>query len=476
MNKNRELAKNTVIFGIGTFGAKFMQFILIPLYTLHMTTSDYSTSDIVMSTVTMLLPFLTLGMGHGILRFVIGKKRNERPLIVFSLIVCLISTGILFIAIPLLRMTAVFGGYEYMIPVLFLVGSLKTVLSNYCKAIDKNMAYAINGIISAFNTAFFSILLIRILHIGVRGYLWAYLISYAISDLHFILVCHVPDTIIRSENRYGSTIIKETLRYSVPLMPNDLAWWIIQMSDRYMVTWICGAAINGIYTMAYKIPGIFNILVSIFIQAFSITVFKECDLNTTTGKYNGRYFQKVYENYLAISFGVVVVVMLATKPVAAAFIRNDFFDSWYYTPFLLIAFMIGNLEAFLGSILGGIKKTNISFVSTALAAMINVTLNALLIPKYKVYGAIIATDLAYFCVYFIRFLGVSRYVEMDMHNLKSVFSILIILFMALSYVNNEPTIRFFSIFFGLCIICLYGREYLNMMKTVISKTKSIEKG
>ena len=52
--KTRELSKNVVIFGIGAFGTKIMQVLLIPLYTVYMSTDGYGTSDLVSSSVNLI--------------------------------------------------------------------------------------------------------------------------------------------------------------------------------------------------------------------------------------------------------------------------------------------------------------------------------------------------------------------------------------------------------------------------------------
>lgn len=468
MERNQELKKNAIIFGIGTFGAKLMQFILIPLYTIYLSTSDYGTSDIISSTVTMLIPFLTLGMAHGILRFVLGQKDNRKPLLTFSIKVCLASTAILFLLVPFLRKMNIYEGNEYFIPILFLFISLKKIFSNYCKAIEKNKAYAIDGIVAAITTAFFSWLFLGVFHFGVQGYLTAILIANVISVIYFSVVCDLKTTLSLPTEK--SNIIRESLKYSVPLMPNDLAWWIIQMSDRYMVTWMCGAAVNGVYTMAYKIPGIFNIIVSVFIQAFNITVFKECDINKQKGKYDGSYFESIYSKYLAITFVVVIIVILITQPVAFFMIKKDFYLSWKYTPYLLIAFAIGNLESFLGSILGGIKRTKISFVSTFLGSMVNIILNYLLISRYQTYGAIIATVVGYFIVYLIRIIGVKRYVDINLHVGISIISLILIVCMAFCYTSSLRVNRVCSLLVMIVVAFIYRKQIYEIVRKVFVRT------
>ena len=53
--------------------------------------------------------------------------------------------------------------------------------------------------------------------------------------------------------RKVSSVLSEDMKnYSKPLILNSISWWINSASDRYVVTWLCGVAVNGIYSVAYK--------------------------------------------------------------------------------------------------------------------------------------------------------------------------------------------------------------------------------
>ena len=68
-NKYRDLSKNTILFTINSFGSKIISFLLVPLYTYVLSTSDYGTADLVTSTVSLLVPVLTLNVQDAVLRF-----------------------------------------------------------------------------------------------------------------------------------------------------------------------------------------------------------------------------------------------------------------------------------------------------------------------------------------------------------------------------------------------------------------------
>lgn len=56
------------------------------------------------------------------------------------------------------------------------------------------------------------------------------------------------------------------LQFSIPTIFSGLSWWVISSSDRYFVTLLCGASMNGIYSVAYKIPTILQAVDNVFYQ------------------------------------------------------------------------------------------------------------------------------------------------------------------------------------------------------------------
>lgn len=472
MDKTKELAQNTTIFAIGTFGAKLMQFFLVPLYTVYMSPADFSTSDLINTTVALLMPFFTLCAYHGVLRFVVGQEDNRKSVLKFSLIVCGISFGILLVMHPIFGEYEVFRGYEIFFPLLFIASALKQVLAQYCKAIDKNKYYAFDGIACAVTLAGFSILLIGVFNYGVKGYLLAYVLSNLLSILFFTLVCKIPHELKGA--KLNKNLTKEFVKYSLPIIPNDVSWWIIQMLDRYMLVSMVGSAINGIYTIAYKIPGLFNMLVSIFMQAFAITAFKECDTGTLIdGKVDGGYFSKIYSKYIALTYLAALIVILVSKPVALLFIKKEFFLSWKYTPLLLIAFAVGNLQSFYGTVLRGVKKTIIPLIAVLVGAIVVAVLNYILIPLFSAYGAALATVISYLVIYVVHIIGTKKYVIMEHYIMKNVVSIIIISLISVLYIKMTFLTLIGCGILSCIIIAIYLKEYKELCKMTASMAKKI---
>lgn len=108
----------------------------------------------------------------------------------------------------------------------------KDTLANYCKAIEKNFFYALDGIMSAISLTLCSIVMVSILHWGILGYLAA----VEISNMYLAYVCRIHKILFQRGMDWR--LIRAALVYCFPLVWNRLFWWVIQMSDRYMVAYI----------------------------------------------------------------------------------------------------------------------------------------------------------------------------------------------------------------------------------------------
>ena len=82
--KIKDLSKNTVIFTIGNFGSRILSFLLVPLYTYVLSTSEYGTIDIVNTTVQLLIPILTLNVQDSVLRFALDSDYRKEDVISIS--------------------------------------------------------------------------------------------------------------------------------------------------------------------------------------------------------------------------------------------------------------------------------------------------------------------------------------------------------------------------------------------------------
>lgn len=121
---------------------------------------------------------------------------------------------------------------------------------------------------------------------------------------------------------------KSMAKYSVVLIPNTFMWWIMNSSDRVMVTSMIGVAANGIYAVSYKLPSLVSTLTGIFNQAWSYSAIRE-DGSEDENEYNNRVFNRLVSIVMLLSIMLLTII----KPFLKLYVGESYYEAWRYTPF-----------------------------------------------------------------------------------------------------------------------------------------------
>ena len=136
------------------------------------------------------------------------------------------------------------------------------------------------------------------------GYLLAYIIANYIVAIYAIIAGKGYKAF--SFHNIDRCKLKEMIRYSVVLIPNTFMWWIMNSSDRVMVTYMIGAAANGIYAVSYKLPTLVSTLTGIYNQAWSYSAIREEGTSDET-----EYNNKMFKTLSAIAFIAFSLISIA---------------------------------------------------------------------------------------------------------------------------------------------------------------------
>jgi O-antigen/teichoic acid export membrane protein len=252
---------------------------------------------------------------------------------------------------------------------------------------------------------------------GVTGYVLSIIIADIATALFLFIKCRLWCYL--QPGAADRTLIKAILRYSIPLIPATLCWWITNVSDRFMVTYFCGEAQNGLYAAAYKIPNILTIAGGIFIDAwqFSAVIANRGATNLETNEQADErrrslsaFFSRIFKGYgafLCLSAGALI---LLTKPIAAILFDSSFYDAWQYIPVLLLATTLSALSNFVGSVYMVECRGTATMLTSLIGALGNIALNFALIPNMGPMGAAVATLISYLLVFLIRLIHARRFI------------------------------------------------------------------
>lgn len=469
--KYKYLLKNIGLMTISNFTSKILSFLLVPLYTSALSTNEYGIYDIYTTTAFLLVPLLSVCISNATLRFTLDKTNKPREIfricIGYYIRACVIVTFAICVN-AIFNLVHIFNEYPIYFILYYALCLLSDILVSFARGLEKIFDVAVAGILSSLATISLNILLLVIFPIGIQGYFIANCAAFAAMCVYLILRLKLW--------KYFASPLKKQLRnemeeYSRPLIFDQIAWWINNVSDRYIVTWLCGTADNGIYSVAYKIPSFLSIFQTIFNQAWSLSAVKELD-----DKAND-FYTIVYKMYNCILVLFCALLIFADKFIAKMLYAKDFYTAWMYAPFLTVSVIFGCLSGMFEGVFIAAKKTKIMASSTLVGAGLNTILNIVLVWWFGPIGAAIATLISYIFVWAIRMNKVRSLIELDICLKRDVFSYFLLIIQAVIMLSQLKmwivyTIEILIIIFH---ILLYADDIIQIIKTKSKLSHKSEK-
>ena len=465
MNQKKLLLKNTVIIAIGKLSTQIVSFLLLRLYTSKLTTAEYGTYDFLVTLSTFLLPIITMLMEESMFRFLIdaedlkSKKRVITATIAYTTVGTIIFTLIAGIVMGLMQ-------YEYAIVfLLFIISNVLIGISNaLARGTGKIKLYSLSNFILGASTIVLNIVFIVNFKLGVSGLLWSNTVANSITAIVVLMKLHLTQFI--SKKDLSKKTIRDMLRYSIPLVPNNLSWIIISLSDRLMLTWMTGADANGLYSIANKFP---NIIYTFY--GFFSTAWKESAARILKEDNKAQYYNSIYKD-IKFFLKAIVLGLIAIMPFAFPLLVDpNYNEAYIYIPILVISIYYTNMSNFYGGIFTAYKNTKIMGSTTLLAAIMNVTLNLLFIPKMGIWAATLSTLISNVIVFAYRRYRLREYIQLK-EKFNYVFWILLVITLITYYKNNMIlNVVMLAIVLVYCIIT--NKNFIKkMLQPIIHKIKS----
>lgn len=218
-----------------------------------------------------------------------------------------------------------------------------------------------------------------------------------------IILGVIAGIIILKEGKvyYNQKYWKFCLPLCVPVIFHTLSNIILSQSDRIMLQILKGNSITGIYSLAYSFS---MILVAIY--------------NAMNNSWVPFYYNYLHEgkkeelircarNYVEIFVVICVGFVLVYPEVYRIFASQAYWDGIKIIPLLVIGFFFMFLYSMSINFEFYYKKTKIMAIITVSAAILNVTLNFILIKRFHIIGAALSTALSYLFEFIIHLWYVS---------------------------------------------------------------------
>lgn len=456
MNQYKKLGKNVALITLGNFASKIMSFFLIPLYTAVLTTSEYGTADLMTTTINLLSPFLTLLISEAVMRFALDQGKDRRQVFSIGLIITIAGFVVMLLCSPVVLLSKNIRPFFLYFLLYYFFTTIHTLTSQFVKGIEKVGVYSISGVLQTVCFISCNIFFLLVIKIGVNGYLLSLIISNIFASIILWIGGGLSNYLV-SVSKIDMNLLKEMLSYSIPMIPNSLSWWISNSSDKYITTFFCGVAVTGVYSVSQRIPSLFSTISTIFMGAWQISAIE--DFGSEKSR---KFYSNIYNQYSVFNIIVVSGLILGCRILAKILFSNDFYIGWKYVPILLFAYLFFALSSFLGTIYTSAKKTKMLFLSTMIAAVINIVLNIILIPIFEAQGAAVATFFSYFLVWLVRLIDTRKIIKLDINIKNDMMSYLLIIIQIVVMLLDIKYSFFISGIIFL-VICILNRVFLKQI-------------
>lgn len=460
-----------LILAVGQLSSKLLVYVMLRFYTSVLGTAGYGEMSVIVNACDLLISVVSLSIASGVMRFALDERNNGK--MVFSIGINTILSGSVFFlaATPLIGMIPVLKGYEWMIFIYVVLGAIKEVCAIYIRSRQSVALFAIDGIVTTVATVVYNLLLLGVFHFGIVGYIFSIVLGN-ITSIIFLSVTTKLYTQYRPF-RNDRVLRGAMLRYSIPLMPSQIMWWVINVSDTFMVTEFIGADANGIYSFAYRFPNLAVLAMGIFSQAWRMTAITERNSRTTSN-----FYSNAFSMMQTIMFIACAGIMLILRPMIMPFFAAEGFQTAYlYVPVLLGAVFFQSMDNFLGSIYEAAQKTTHSMTSSAVGAVSNIILNVIFIQAFGIMGAAAATIISYIIVFVYRVIDTKKYLYMKIYWLKIGVNLGLLAAMAWSVMALEFGVlqNVINVVIFFMILALNFKSCVQAVRLVLNKKLNKEK-
>lgn len=462
MNRGKKLLINTVVITVGKLSTQFVSFLLLPLYTTLLTTAEYGTVDLFTTYVQLLLPIVTLLIEQGAFRYLLDylSQEEEERKIISSSFFMIVGQSILYTMIFVGLARFIHNDYKYYILALLISSSFSSWTLQLARGFRKLTVYAAGSFITVITSIAFNVFFIAVLHMGAEGMLCATFIGnivcFAFVAFYLRLCSYIRIKSISKE------VIRNMLNYSIPLIPNQLSLWIINSSDRTIVSLFLGTATNGILAISHKFALIYQTIFGMFQLSWhelGSVHFNDSDRDnffTVT-------FYEVYKFFSSLCIGIIAILPFAFP----LLINNAFSEAYYTIPIYMFAVLCNIVVGLLGVIYVAMKKTAEIAKSTMYSGIINLTVHLSLIRSMGLFAAAISTLVAYFVVMIYRVIDTKKYINIEYNCKYFIISCVAALVLLVPYYMDIVVLRVIGVVFAGVYVLVANWKTMTMIKKMV---------
>ena len=398
----KRVIRQTGLYAIGNIAVKASGLLLAPLYlnTSYLTTDAYGHLVLLEATAQILIPISGLGLATGMLKFMSDPDGRHATgsipfttLLLSATLAVAVFIFVWLLAVPLASflvddptrtsLTRLMGGYAAL-------KVISTVPYMLLRVRERAGWYTV-GLIAEWTILVVGVYyFLALRQMALEGVLIAYVASAGASALVMTLFM-----LSRIQWRFDYRLVRDLLRFGVPLVLSAFAGLFLNVGDRYLLKWLTDAETVGVYGWASRLGGVINML---FVQSFQLA-FTVIGLKTV-GSGDLNLHRRTFRHYSVWTGWAVLGLSLLAYD--ATLLLSELFnvDPFYLQADVMVlpialGFMGYGVYIVVNNILYATELTHVISMNVLIAAAVNAAVNLILIPFMGALGAAIATAGSY---------------------------------------------------------------------------------
>ena len=438
----KSLAKETAIYGVSSIVGRFLNYLLVPGYTIALPASSggYGVVTNIYAWVALILVLLTCGMETGFFRF--ANKGQDDPMRVYSTTLLSVSIGsLVFVALGLLFLEPIAGWLEYgehpwyigMMMIVVAMDAIQSIPFAYLRYKKRPIKFAALKLLFIFLNIALNLFYYVILEGNDVGY--AFLFNLVCTSV--VMVCMIPE--LRGFTYVlDKELLKRMLRYSLPLVILGVAGILNQVADKIIFPFVypdeAEATIQlGIYGAASKIAMIMAMFTQAFRFAYEPFVF---------GKSKEKDSREMYAQAMKFFIIFTLLAFLAVMfylDILRHVIGRDYWDGLRVVPIVMAAEIFMGIYFNLSFWYKLIDETRWGAYFSLTGCIILILMNIFLVPKYGYIACAWAGFTGYGVAMLLSyFVGQKKYpIQYDLKAIGMYVLLAAVLYVAAEYVSID---------------------------------------
>ena len=381
----KSLAKETAIYGLSSIIGRFLNYLLVPVYTLALPAQEggYGVVTNIYAWVALVLVVLTCGMETGFFRF--ANNGKDDPMRVYSTTLLGVGSGALvFLMLGLLFLHPIAGWLGYaehpwyigMMMGVVAMDAIQSIPFAYLRYRKRPLKFAALKLLFIF----LNIVLNLVYYAGLKGTDVGYAFLFNLICTSVVMLCMVPEL---CGFRYvlDRSLLRRMLAYCLPLLVLGIAGILNQVADKIIFPYVYpdaeeGIVQLGIYGAASKIAMVMAMLTQAFRYAYEPFVF---------GKSRDKDNREVYAQAMKFFIIFTLLAFLAVVfylDILKYLIGRDYWEGLRVVPIVMAAEIFMGVYFNLSFWYKLIDETRWGAYFSLIGCAVLVLINVLLIPRY----------------------------------------------------------------------------------------------